>query len=78
MKQHKDKFTKLLKGKTIKRVDYLTDDEVKEMYWHSKAPVIEFTDGSCLYPMRDDEGNDAGSLSYISEDGSNNQIIYSV
>ena len=78
MKQHTDKFTKLLRGKTIKRVDYLTDDEVKQMYWNSKAPVIEFTDGSFLYPMRDDEGNDAGSLSYIGDNGNDRQIIYSV
>lgn len=78
MKRHINKFTELLKGKTIKRVDYLTDEEVEGLGWCSKAPVIEFTDGSFLYPMQDDEGNGAGSLSYIGDNGNIRQTIYSV
>jgi hypothetical protein len=54
--------TDFLKGKTVKRVRYMTTEEVADMGWQAAAPVIEFTDGSWILASRDDEGNDAGAL----------------
>ena len=54
--------TKHLKGRTIVDVRYLTDIEMKGMGWHNKSIVLELSDGSLLFPSRDDEGNDAGAL----------------
>ena len=54
--------TAFLKGKTVKRVRYMTSDEVRGMGWNAAAPVIEFTDGSWIFASRDDEGNEAGAL----------------
>lgn len=54
--------TTLLKGKTVKRVRSLTDEEKAEYAWYSAAPVIEFEDGTIVFPSRDSEGNDAGAL----------------
>lgn len=54
--------TAFLKGKTVKRVRYMTTEEVADMGWNSAAPVIEFTDGSWILASRDDEGNGAGAL----------------
>ena len=54
--------TAFLKGKTVKRVRYMTAEEVEDMGWRAAAPVIEFTDGSWILASRDDEGNDAGAL----------------
>lgn len=51
-----------LVGKTIRRVRYLNDQEREDIGWDKSALVIEFTDGHWVVPMRDDEGNDAGSL----------------
>lgn len=51
-----------LVGKTIRRVRYLNDQEREDIGWDKSGLVIEFTDGHWLIPMRDDEGNDAGSL----------------
>jgi hypothetical protein len=51
-----------LVGKTIRRVRYLNDQEREDIAWNKSALIIEFTDGHWLIPMRDDEGNDAGSL----------------
>lgn len=54
--------TAFLKGKTVKRVRYMTVEEVADMGWHAAAPVIEFTDGSWILASADDEGNGAGAL----------------
>jgi len=54
--------SKHLVGKTIKEVRYMTDKEQENHGWFRKPLVIFFTDGSFIYPSRDDEGNDAGSL----------------
>lgn len=51
-----------LVGKTIRRVRYLTDDEVIDLGWTRSNVVIEFTDGHWIVPMTDDEGNDSGTL----------------
>ena len=54
--------TKIFKGKTVRKIEYLTDDEMNHMGWDSNAPVIVFTDGSWIIASSDDEGNDAGAL----------------
>ena len=41
---------------------FLTDEEVEEMGWFQRAPVILFTDGHWIMASADDEGNDAGAL----------------
>ena len=51
-----------LVGKTIRRVRYLTDNEVIDLGWKRSNVVIEFEDGHWIIPMTDDEGNDAGTL----------------
>jgi len=54
---------KHLVGKTIKAVGWMTEDEAAHLGWEYKRPiVIEFTDGSMVYPSSDDEGNDGGTL----------------
>jgi hypothetical protein len=54
--------TKIFKGKTVRKIEYLTDDEMNHMGWDINAPVIVFTDGSWIIASSDDEGNDAGAL----------------
>jgi len=63
-----DAAAKFLVGKTIKSVRYMSASDVKVFGWYSSALVIEFTDGSCIFPSADDEGNDAGALFTSSED----------
>lgn len=64
-----------LNGKTIARVERLTDAECAEMMWYKKPVVIIFTDGSWMIPMADDEGNDGGSILYHNLNDEQ-QIIY--
>jgi len=54
--------TQAFEGKVVKRIIWLSDKESEEMMWDSKAPVIEFTDGSWIMASSDDEGNSAGAL----------------
>jgi len=54
--------TVLLKNKTIVEARYMTRDEADSMGWRARALVITLDDGTVIYPMADDEGNEAGSL----------------
>jgi hypothetical protein len=58
-----DYAKKHLVGKTIKAVSWMTGDEAVHLGWeYSRPVVIEFTDGSMIFPSADDEGNDGGAL----------------
>lgn len=67
--EHAKSFNKLLKGKTIKYVSYLSETEAKDMGWYHRPLILNFTDGSCLLPMSDDEGNNGGAMSYADKNG---------
>lgn len=55
-----------LVGKTIKRVRPLMKEECEDLAWEydyeHEAMLIIFTDGTCIIPMADPEGNGAGHL----------------
>lgn len=64
------KASKALVGKTIASVHYLTQQEAKELgldYWHSMPLVIEFTDGTSIMPTSDDECNDGGAITFVTQ-----------
>ena len=68
----KAKWTKasndFLKGKIVARVRFSTKAEMKTMDWYAGAVSIEFTDGSWVMAMQDDEGNGPGALFTSSDD----------
>tara|TARA_R110001592_G_scaffold201180_2_gene450228 strand:+ start:988 stop:1239 length:252 start_codon:yes stop_codon:yes gene_type:complete len=68
-----NKQAKNLKGKVIKEAKYMTHEEAEEFGWHSRPVVIHFTDGTYIIPMKDDEGNDGGSV-----EGSNDDLVFPV
>jgi len=53
-------------GKTIAGIRPLRPEEIEDLYWedyeHKPAFVIIFTDGSCLIPSADEEGNGPGFM----------------
>jgi hypothetical protein len=60
---------KHLVGRTIVAVEYMEDDECRDLDW-SEAPVMLTLDnGTKLVPMRDDEGNGAGTISGEDREG---------
>ena len=66
---------KHLEGRTIRAVSYMTEEERDNLGWTYRALIIEFTDGTYLYPSQDDEGNNAGALFGV-KDG--NQLTFPV
>ena len=78
MDVHLKKFNKYLKGKTIKNVSWLGEEDMETLMWYKRPVVIEFTDGSILIPKSDDEGNDGGSLYYHDDKVSDTIYVLSV
>lgn len=62
VKHWESKAASVLVGRKIKAVRYLLPDEVENLGWYSRSVVIELDNGVLVWPSRDDEGNDAGSL----------------
>lgn len=53
---------KLLVGRRIVKVRYMTVAEQKGLGWYRACIVLHLDDGNIIYPSADDEGNDAGAL----------------
>tara|TARA_R110002051_G_scaffold324572_1_gene422459 strand:- start:1148 stop:1402 length:255 start_codon:yes stop_codon:yes gene_type:complete len=53
---------KLLLGKKIVKVEYMSVKESEDMMWSYQPVCFLLNDGNWIFPMRDDEGNDAGAL----------------
>jgi hypothetical protein len=68
------KAAKVLVGRKIQSINYLSKDECEEIGWFSRPIVITLDDGTIIYPVADDEGNDGGSIHY-SKQGDTNYII---
>lgn len=56
------KASELLVGKTIVSVRYMTAEELQELGWVRSTLVVELSDGTLVWPMTDEAGNDAGVL----------------
>ena len=68
IEDYQEHWTKIavnvLEGKTITKVRYLNDEEMKDMGWYKRPICFFLNDGtSCILSM-DDEGNDGGVLFY--------------
>lgn len=61
------KAKEVLEGRTIKEVRYLTDEEMEEMMWTSRAICFFLDNGEYCIISCDDEGNDGGSILYGKE-----------
>lgn len=53
---------KPLMGRTIVGVRYLGDPEIHQLGIARHPVCLQLDDGALLWPMSDDEGNDAGAL----------------
>lgn len=51
-----------LVGRRIVSVEYMPRDAADKNGWTYRPIVLHLDDGTALFPMRDDEGNDAGAL----------------
>lgn len=53
---------KMLLGRKIMDVRYLSKEEADELGWDTRCVVMQLDDGNLVYPSQDDEGNGAGAL----------------
>ena len=60
---------KKLIGLQVTGIRYMTRKECKDLFISNRAVVLTLSDGTELYSMTDDEGNDAGVLIARSPDG---------
>ena len=51
-----------LLGRTITSVRYMNDSEANQRMWDSKPLIIELDTDYIIYPSKDDEGNNGGSI----------------
>ena len=58
---------RVLLGRVIKSIRYLTDEEMELMGWYKRPICFELDNGTLCIPSMDDEGNDGGSLFYQQE-----------
>ena len=56
------RITKLLVGKKIVKIQYMTEKDAEQQGWYRRPIQIRLEDGTWLTPSQDDEGNDGGSL----------------
>lgn len=71
MDEIEKKFTKeakeLFVGRTITSVRYMTKEEQEEMGWFYRPIVLHLDDGTLVFPVQDEEGNDGGVIFTNSE-----------
>ena len=61
-KQWTKKAEKLLLGKKIVKVEWMGEGDRDEIGWSSRPLCMQLDEGTWIFPMRDDEGNDGGAL----------------
>ena len=59
---------KMLLGKKIVKVEYMRVKESEDMMWSYQPVCLLLDDGKWIFPMADDEGNDAGALAVGNKD----------
>ena len=57
-----EKIAKHLVGRTIKKIEYISQDEMETNLWYKRPISILLDDGNWITPMQDDEGNDGGAM----------------
>lgn len=51
-----------LLGRKIVKVEYIPIEETNKMMWTYQPISFQLDNGKWIYPMADDEGNEAGAL----------------
>lgn len=59
-----DRAVKVLKGRTIVKVRYLTERECENNMWYKRGIVITLDNGVEVIPAEDDEFNNPGAVHY--------------
>ena len=58
----------VLLGRRILKVEYMQDKECNDYMWYKKPITFILDNGTRVIAMQDDEGNDGGVLTCLTED----------
>jgi hypothetical protein len=58
----KTRIEKYLKGRTIVKIEYCSEEEMEHQGWHNQPIQILLDNGTWLTPTSDDEGNNGGAI----------------
>ena len=58
------KAEKLLLGRTIVKIEWMSLEETEKTGWYKSPVCLQLDDKSWIFPVMDDEGNDGGALNY--------------
>ena len=58
------KAEKLLLGRTIVKIEWMSSEETEDTGWYKRPVCLQLDDRSWIFPVMDDEGNDGGALNY--------------
>ena len=58
------KAEKLLLGRTIVKIEWMSSEETENTGWYKRPVCLQLDDKSWIFPVMDDEGNDGGALNY--------------
>jgi hypothetical protein len=64
----------ILEGRTIKAVHYIGEKEADDNLFSKRGLMIMLDNGTMIYPMSDDEGNDFGAIHYVTKEGANDVL----
>lgn len=64
-----EKARKVLKGRKIVAVNYATEEDISENYFAKRGLRILLDNGTEIFPMADDEGNDFGAVHFMTKEG---------
>jgi hypothetical protein len=56
------RVSKLLVGRKIIKVEYISEEDANEQGWDSRPVQIQLDNGVWLTPTSDDEGNNGGAI----------------
>ena len=56
------KANKVFLGRKIVKVEWMSDKEIDNAGWDKRPLCLLLDDGTWIYPMADDEGNEGGAL----------------
>ena len=63
-----EKISKQLVGRKIVEVRWMTPEEANESLWDYQPVILILDDGTSIFPMSDDEGNEASALCVLNNE----------
>jgi len=63
-----DRAIRLLQGRTIDKVTYITKEEANKRKWASRGLILTLSDGAEVTILSDDEGSNSGSVFYYMDE----------